>query len=208
MNDYFSKNLDVINFKQVDYTPAGTPTNDWYSLPFYTYGSISYSGCTLVSSGMALNYMGVMNDSNTYRVTPKDVHIKGHYDVNQYSVGGAGSLYKKQYTSSSGNNFEGLKATLFSWFYNQNRPVMAYSEDSNTGASHSVVVRGFSGTLPVVYDALGNPQPDTRYATASMFLINDPATMNDSIITLQDMITRYRNKGNAAFDLKKIGYYY
>jgi len=196
MSEYFNKTFDVMSFKQVCYTPTGTPNNNWCSLPF-SGGTISNSGCPLVSMAMLLRYYGKLN-------TPLDLYNKGNF-ASGYGNEPAANLYGMTRITHDGT-FNSLKGQIFEQLCTNDVtcPVMVYGRDANTGNQHYVVIRGFSGSLSIRgYDtATGKPIYNYTEITPNMFIINDPGTFVNDSQTLDVMINHYKiDKASPVFDI-------
>jgi hypothetical protein len=108
--------------------------------------------------------------------------MKSGYDC-PLNWSGAASKYGHSVAELAPGTFDQLKAKLFDYIYNKNKPIVYCVSGSTT---HAVVITGINATIPVDPDT---GAPETAYLTSSMFYVNDPG--NNSNSTLDQVFSRY-----------------
>lgn len=134
---------------------------------------MSAEGCIITSVAMIFKSFGD-------NVTPKTMleKLKKSKADCPFNWLSAAKEYKHTYKDKTFGSFDKLKNSIFNLIVNSKIPIMVRVP------GHTVVARGFNGTLPV--DAKGNP--DLSKITSNMILVNDPGSSKNK--TLADVINQ------------------
>lgn len=148
----------------------------------YRNGVTAEVGCGVSSSAMVANFF---NGTNLDYEAAKA--LNDYQDPMQWTTFGRRvnlSSFEKKYEDYT---FESLKKILFNILFNEHIPVVVRVAKGENG--HYVVVNGFEGDLPVMYDEYGNPQVNLNAITPSMFKVVDPwPTWTDQNKNLQKVL--------------------
>jgi hypothetical protein len=161
----YNRDLGTKSFKQTDKT--------WASKITSCGGTMHSEGCYITSVSMIFYSFGDNIDPGKLldKLKPLGKDCPLDWDV-------AASQYSHTYHGKTSGTFDKLKDDIFDLIVNQRIPVIIHVPN------HTVVAKGFYGTLPV--DADGNPY--YNQITPDMILVNDPGSSSNK--TLQDVINQ------------------
>ncbi|MFD0695430.1 C39 family peptidase [Paenibacillus sp. GCM10027628] len=169
-NRTFINNLNTQKYLQCGQSWSGSTTSCG--------GSMCSEGCYITSTAMVFKSFGDTVDPGTLLAALKP--NAADCPINWTS---AASKYGHTVGEQAPGTFDQLKAKLFDYIYNKNKPVVYCVSGSTT---HAVVITGVNATIPVDPDT---GAPETAYLTSSMFYVNDPG--NNSNSTLDQVFSRY-----------------